>query len=426
MLRANLFKVSLLSGLFMASANLCLGLQAYPVSAPMPAPRPPVPHVPPPFLMPQPPDTLPTVTQDVLIQPPAMRVLLMQFPATMAMPTFDVPVQPPTAPMVCPMQVCPAPQGIVGMRKPPMMAAATFEQPCPAPCGAMAVSAQPQMMPAPCPVATCSAPCGMLQRTAPMPMAAPPIQMVKHEMVLQAPRPINAGPLPVAQQDDMRRLYAAADQMHRFVAQGDRAVMVQAMCVQVPMGFCKQAGLVEEKGNATGPWALTPRESRMFHALLTAEPRKTVLTRPTMIMTDNEPGCVQVGQEVPVVTGLEATSQDGNTVYVARMRTVATGVRLMITPHMSVDGKEVLMRVKGNISEMDGNPTQMPVVRASGEENTLDSGIRTIAFMPVFNVCQFQTAVELSEGWTAVIRTGNGKETCETLWVLTTHMVDGK
>ena len=51
-------------------------------------------------------------------------------------------------------------------------------------------------------------------------------------------------------------------------------VQVQAVCVRVPAGFCERAGLAPE--GASGSWALTAREARMFAALLRAE--RDVLT----------------------------------------------------------------------------------------------------------------------------------------------------
>src|SRR5262245_4811107 len=54
---------------------------------------------------------------------------------------------------------------------------------------------------------------------------------------------------------------------------GQRSVVMQGLCVQVPAGFCEKAGLSvagrdERKKAAAGVWTLSQREARMFGALL--------------------------------------------------------------------------------------------------------------------------------------------------------------
>jgi type II secretory pathway component GspD/PulD (secretin) len=166
----------------------------------------------------------------------------------------------------------------------------------------------------------------------------------------------------------------------------------------------------------------------MFQALLKAEPCKQVVTRPQLIVADQQTGCVQVGQQVPIVTALEAASQNGSTVYIARTEMRSTGVQLQVTPQIKQEGKTVLLRVQGNFAEMEGAPVQMPVVTAAGQAPETANAVRTVAFLAAVNSREFQTTVELPAGCATVICTSgatgvNGRKTSETLWVLTAHPV---
>jgi hypothetical protein len=238
-----------------------------------------------------------------------------------------------------------------------------------------------------------------------------PVQAI-HLVGMQTPRTVAPAICPDAEQ---KALFTAVQQMRDLSDQGHSVALVQAVCVQVPQGFCKNAGLTD--GNS---WTLNPREATMFHALIRAEPGKNMVARPQMMITNNELGVVQVGQQVPVVDTLESSFRNGTTEYVARMKMVPTGIELKVTPRISQDGK-VLLRVEGNLSELDGSAV-MPV------KDKLDTGIRPVAYTPVVNVVQFSTTVEMVGGYTAVFRTekSTGKNSCETLWVLTVHPVIGK
>jgi hypothetical protein len=284
-------------------------------------------------------------------------------------------------------------------------------------------------------------------QTAPPMMAMPPVSTpatVLPAPPVVCPRPACAVPtltvpapyvapapsLPCAQAEEAA-LQETMKQFRRGLEPGQRIVMVQALCVQVPAGFCEQAGLSTAPGHAgCGPWVLTPRESKMFGALLRATPNKDIVTRPTMVIADQETGCVQVGQQVPVVSATETVTKNGETLTITKMEMRPVGVTLQVTPKVGDDGQAVLLRVQGQISTLESTMAPMPIQQAGGEADGQDNGVRAVAYAPAFNVQQFQTTVEVSEGWTAVICTGTkpigpNKQQVETLWVLTTHPVMG-
>jgi hypothetical protein len=206
---------------------------------------------------------------------------------------------------------------------------------------------------------------------------------------------------------------------------GERMVMVQAVCVQVPAGFCQRVGLTNEPGQGdAGRWVLTARETRMFDALLRAEAGKQVITRPRLMVTEHETGRVHVGQEVAVATALEATSKDGAMTYVAKVQTLPTGVQLDVTPTIAADGK-IQLRVHARLSALEQAPVQVPVLPAQGQAQDDAGAVRTIAVLGTVNAADMETTVEMTDGATVVIAS-TGKKPAETLWVLTPHVVVGR
>src|SRR5436190_12096080 len=81
--------------------------------------------------------------------------------------------------------------------------------------------------------------------------------------------------IPQEEQHDDAAAQNAIKNFRKNLEPGQKVVLVQTLCVQVPAGFCEQAGLGIEPGHGgCGPWVLTPRESKMFGALLRATTNK--------------------------------------------------------------------------------------------------------------------------------------------------------
>jgi len=87
---------------------------------------------------------------------------------------------------------------------------------------------------------------------------------------------------------------------------------------------------------------------------LQAQSRVEVLSRPQLLLTDNQTGFFQAGQQFPRPTGTNATVG----VITQSIEYVATGVTLQVTPRINPDGK-VLMRIEPQVSTP--NPTQIQI-----------------------------------------------------------------
>ena len=203
-------------------------------------------------------------------------------------------------------------------------------------------------------------------------------------------------------------------------AGAEPSILIDALCIKVPSAFCERCGLEETPGGA-GVWNLSPRETRMFTALLRAEPGKEVVSRPQMMVADKQAGLFQVGQEVPYT--VVEPPKPGVAFPVTKVEYKSVGVTLRVAPRIAADGRSILLR-----SEAESTQVGPPV----------DLGNGTTA--PVFNTQSNQTTVLVPDAGTVVLRTGTTttgtvlqlpdgtkkagkKEMIDELWVLTAHIV---
>jgi RNA polymerase sigma factor (sigma-70 family) len=210
---------------------------------------------------------------------------------------------------------------------------------------------------------------------------------------------------------------------------GDRIVLIEAMCLRVPAGFCERSGLTAEESSLA--WILTQREQRMFTALLRAEKLQgglDVLTRPMMTALDGQTAHCEVGHQAEVVTGLEAETKDGKTVYKAKLSKVDLGVVLRVTPKIAASG-QVQLRIETQISELvgTGSPLAVPVVPAGGNADGGKLGTVPLGHLGT-NKQAVQATVIVTDTGTVILRTElptarGAKPAHETLWVLTTHII---
>jgi RNA polymerase sigma factor (sigma-70 family) len=207
----------------------------------------------------------------------------------------------------------------------------------------------------------------------------------------------------------------------------DTCLVIDAMCAQVSAGFCESIGLTKEDGSFA--WCLTPRERRMFTALLRAEKQQgglDVLTRPQIATEDGRTACVQVGTQAEVVTGIEREKKNGKTVYVAKLSKVDLGVSFRATPKIGASG-QIQLRIEAESTELVGAGTPLAVPVAPAGETAGGESADTVRVGRLgTNKQSLQTTVVVPDGGTAVLRiasAGAPKDARETLWVLTVHIV---
>ncbi|MBI3410657.1 MAG: hypothetical protein HY040_20160 [Planctomycetes bacterium] len=116
---------------------------------------------------------------------------------------------------------------------------------------------------------------------------------------------------------------------------------------------------------------------------LKVQSRLDVLSRPQIMALDNQTAYINVGKEVPIVTGSTATSNGVITNSIDRRQ---IGVILQVTPRISPDGR-VLLRVFPQVSSLD--PVPFPL--GNGQTGT------------ALNIQQMETTVSATDGETVAI-----------------------
>jgi type II secretory pathway component GspD/PulD (secretin) len=170
------------------------------------------------------------------------------------------------------------------------------------------------------------------------------------------------------------------------IDQAPEQVVIQAMIVKVPAEFVKAAGL-DDKGGAASVSVLTERETRMLRGLIDREPKTEVLSRPTLMVNDNQTGFAQLGQNYPYLG--QGTSPAGGkeplTVHYLQL-----GVTMRITPRVQPDKKAVLL---------DGEFTECSVAESSVQ---LGNGVTA----PAFNEQSFRASTIVPFGGSLVAVNG--------------------
>ena len=100
----------------------------------------------------------------------------------------------------------------------------------------------------------------------------------------------------------------------------------------------------------TGNWRVTLNA-------LAKESDVNILSRPSLLITDNQEGVINVGKEVPVetsnTTNTNSTGDEGGTNVTQQIAYRKTGIELTVTPQINEDGI-VNMVIKQGLSAIEG------------------------------------------------------------------------
>jgi type II secretion system protein D len=150
------------------------------------------------------------------------------------------------------------------------------------------------------------------------------------------------------------------------------------------------SGLAGLNGAGTGLYQILGQDYMVtLHAIATAGKAK-ILSRPSIVARNNQPATIQVGKQVPLITGVNYDSL-GNTHNSYQYTPV--GVILKVTPFITEDGLVTLM-LSPQISQID--PTlQIPISTSANGLTTLNA--------PVIDIRSADTVVVTPDGQTVVI-----------------------
>jgi len=135
-------------------------------------------------------------------------------------------------------------------------------------------------------------------------------------------------------------------------------VHVSMTIAEVPVAFLTDCGLTKAGAGASGCFSLKARERELFAVALRNYPGSSVLSRPDILVRDNQTGYVAVGQDFPVVTPV---APGGAVVPAGTVDTHLVGVSVCVTPRIMPDGK-VTLRVEPRTC----SPAPTPVVVRAG------------------------------------------------------------
>ena len=118
-------------------------------------------------------------------------------------------------------------------------------------------------------------------------------------------------------------------------------------------------------------------------AVLATTGKLDVLSRPSILASDNQLASIMVGQSVPIVTASNITSV-GTIVNTVQYQSI--GIILNVTPHINPDGV-VILDVVPQVSEL------------TGQTVTIQAGVSA----PVFSLIAAQSRVAIKNGQTIII-----------------------
>lgn len=258
------------------------------------------------------------------------------------------------------------------------------------------------------------------------PIVVPPSPPVQ---ALTPPQPVATANAPDIHwaNDEARKQKINADLRQNLEA-GERVVLIEGLCVRASAGFCTRSGLNDEE-SVKGVWVITPRERRMLSALFRAEKSLgtlEIISQPMITSPEGQKAVVEIKQPMEVVTGLEAETKNGKTVYTAKTSKVDVGVTLNVTPEIAPSGN-VQLKIEAQGTELATLPVQVPVT-ASGYPFPLEVPPAFVVGRGGANIYAHQTTVVLLDAGTVVLRSAvpiarGTQPDRELIWVLTAHVV---
>ena len=207
-------------------------------------------------------------------------------------------------------------------------------------------------------------------------------------------------------------------------------VLIEAMCVQVPAGFCEESGLaLDNPMPKTGELLtfLNRREVKMLEALLQGYPGRRILAEPRFVVWDGQTGSIQTTGPVEEVASLVPITTDGKTVYTPQtLSLISSHLTLQVTPKISKDNGMIELQVDRETANLGEGVAVNKAARGDDGQT-----IQKPTIVPCVNVQSQQTKLVLPDRGTVVI--GNTIESArdktkkmEMLWVLTAHVVREK
>jgi type II secretory pathway component GspD/PulD (secretin) len=143
-------------------------------------------------------------------------------------------------------------------------------------------------------------------------------------------------------------------------ADTETQIACEVRILSVPEDFFERLG-IDLDVNAKGT-LLTDRQMTALMEAVQADPRANVLQAPKVTLADGQAAMVQATERRRFVSGLDAVTVDGQSVFVPKHQDVELGWTLSLKGHVSPDGKSVATAVEYRSREIGGQVPLVPVI----------------------------------------------------------------
>jgi hypothetical protein len=143
-------------------------------------------------------------------------------------------------------------------------------------------------------------------------------------------------------------------------ADTETQIACEVRILSVPEDFFERLG-IDLDVNAKGT-LLTDRQMTALMEAVQTDPRANVLQAPKVTLADGQAAMVQATERRRFVSGLDAVTVDGQSVFVPKHQDVELGWTLSLKGHVSPDGKSVATAVEYRNREIGGQVPLVPVI----------------------------------------------------------------
>jgi hypothetical protein len=261
------------------------------------------------------------------------------------------------------------------------------------------------------------------------------LQLLPVQPAPALPAPMQQSPAPLVKAPISNTIEELKDQPGnpaQNLNPNDPHVLIDAMCVQLPAGFCDESGLtLDNPATKTGELitSLSKRETKMLTALLRASHGRLILGNPKIEVLDGQTGSIQTIGPVEDVVTLEATTTNGKTVYTPRtVRLINSHQTLQVTPKIIKETGKISLDIDREIAQIsEGLGIAVRKVERDGKGQTFE----TQKIEPGLTESHLRASVVIPDGETIVLRSliespRDKTQKSELLWVITAHLVRGK
>jgi Flp pilus assembly secretin CpaC len=208
-------------------------------------------------------------------------------------------------------------------------------------------------------------------------------------------------------------------------SQEDLEVAVEVRILSVSPDFVPhfrgEAGIDMEKGQPgtgcpvqaarKGPVFLKDSQLQRLLEAVQKDARTSIMQAPKLTLFSGQESAFRCGDEIPFVTGVDLTVQDGRLCATPKMEMVSCGVELRVRPVVSADRRFVRMSMRAVLQNVDQSipevPVQVQTKPVEGDPKAVPVTFRQSLQQPQVQTLKVDKTFVLADGCTALLDAGN-------------------